>query len=448
MDLFLIEGTSRKYWGAALEGAVLHTAWGRIDGVLQTKRTKLPSAAAARAEYEALVAAKRKKGYLDGRPRPGSPTFLAEGHAHADVVWVNAGGGLSCSQCDEAVAKVRIGPAPERPPPRPAVTTKPTKKEPTGELKRELAKLERSAWSEGTSARARDSLDRRIAKLTEKIDIIEAKNAGRTVRALALGPVPAVALQAEMLWPLAAEMRPGSVMTAASVVARAGKRYAASDHARRSAKAAEASAVNVWNARVAAGKASDVDRIGGAPGWIDAEAWPSCKSCGEEMEFIGQLAAGPGTPIPLRKGRRIFLFECEDHCIVRGAQGVVIQAAGMPGPSRKGRRSSPPLPILSLTFTKSREGAPAVDDTGEIETELAPDTIVGHQTKIGGHPIWIQSPASAKCNVCKKKMSFIAQIDAEMHPRTRDHPLFGDVGSFYVFLCLADEVGHVEFQCS
>jgi len=59
------EGTSSKFWRARVEGKALYVNWGKIGTNGQTQVKELADPAAAKKEYDKLVAEKRKKGYVD-----------------------------------------------------------------------------------------------------------------------------------------------------------------------------------------------------------------------------------------------------------------------------------------------------------------------------------------------------------------------------------------------
>jgi len=59
------EGNSSKFWRARVEGKTLYVNYGKIGTNGQTQVKDLADPAAARKEYDKLVAEKRKKGYVD-----------------------------------------------------------------------------------------------------------------------------------------------------------------------------------------------------------------------------------------------------------------------------------------------------------------------------------------------------------------------------------------------
>jgi uncharacterized protein (TIGR02996 family) len=75
--LELVEGTSRKFWEAHIQGKRLIVRWGRIGTAGQSKAKVFASAAAAEKERAALVAAKTKKGYRDETSQAAKPRAAA-----------------------------------------------------------------------------------------------------------------------------------------------------------------------------------------------------------------------------------------------------------------------------------------------------------------------------------------------------------------------------------
>ena len=65
VHLELEDGNSSKFWRARVEGKTLHVNYGKIGSNGQTQVKDLADPAAAKREYDKLVAEKRKKGYAD-----------------------------------------------------------------------------------------------------------------------------------------------------------------------------------------------------------------------------------------------------------------------------------------------------------------------------------------------------------------------------------------------
>ncbi len=63
---------------------------------------------------------------------------------------------------------------------------------------------------------------------------------------------------------------------------------------------------------------------------------------------------------------------------------------------------------------------------------------LGQRSKFGGNPDWIQNDETPKCDCCKKKMEFVAQLDSIDYTgfaQKNTEYMFGDVGMIYVFFC-------------
>ncbi len=91
------------------------------------------------------------------------------------------------------------------------------------------------------------------------------------------------------------------------------------------------------------------------------------------------------------------------------------------------------------TLTEVRIGLRRISQTEiSIVSDFDPQQS-GQRTKFGGEPEWIQSPETLRCPACRRKMTFIAQIDSFDHDRSvyqgRSEYMFVDVGMIYVFYC-------------
>src|SRR5690349_17495075 len=96
------------------------------------------------------------------------------------------------------------------------------------------------------------------------------------------------------------------------------------------------------------------------------------------------------------------------------------------------------LPEFRVTLTRLKKGEsayPISDDAPHHEYQ-------GRRTKLGGAPDWGQNENFPVCDSCKKKMTFVAQIDSVEH-QSKSNPhsvpagskdqkwMFGDVGMIY-----------------
>jgi predicted DNA-binding WGR domain protein len=97
------EGNSSKFWRARVEGKTLYVNYGKIGTNGQTQVKDLADPAAAKKEYDKLVAEKRKKGYADAGAS-GSPAD-DEGDEDADSSSAAGGGEDEEEEDDERPAR-------------------------------------------------------------------------------------------------------------------------------------------------------------------------------------------------------------------------------------------------------------------------------------------------------------------------------------------------------
>ena len=71
VHLEFAEGSSSKFWRARVDGKTLYVNYGKIGSNGQTQVKDLADPAAAKKEYDKLVAEKRKKGYEDAGAQGG-----------------------------------------------------------------------------------------------------------------------------------------------------------------------------------------------------------------------------------------------------------------------------------------------------------------------------------------------------------------------------------------
>jgi hypothetical protein len=188
-------------------------------------------------------------------------------------------------------------------------------------------------------------------------------------------------------------------------------------------------------------------KFGGQPVFLDETDWPTCKNCGNEMEFLAQISL----QAPLRFSERyrmayIFMcpgqfdgkrwLPCETWSAYGGANAVILQATSdrviVPD-------HVPEYPDHIVDLEMVTE--PQVDTTDyRLEESLL--EAVSASTKIGGVPYWIQNDETPACPVCEGAMKFVAQLDEELVLPTTPEEWdgykgfnFGDAGIGYLFLC-------------
>ncbi len=75
------EASSSKFWRARVEGKTLYVNYGKIGSNGQTQVKELADPAAAKKEYDKLVAEKRRKGYVDAGAGAGAGRSPADAEA-------------------------------------------------------------------------------------------------------------------------------------------------------------------------------------------------------------------------------------------------------------------------------------------------------------------------------------------------------------------------------
>lgn len=423
----VLDGKLGKHWGATLDGKRLTLRWGRLGEGGQERARSYGSAEAAKAELDALVAAKKLGGYVEAEPPAGHLVFLADRHEHADVVCLSDDGRIVCSVCRCDVPGTVVGPAP--PPPK----------------------------------------------------------KGRAI--------DAPALQARILWPLAAKAGEGKRIPSAKLIALAAQAIKRDRTLGTVAKAVEASRSRAQRMSLTPSRAPitrPVDKLGGDPAWLGAEQWPTCLRCSKPMMFLLQLRTGPRTGLPTLRRGMIYVFQCQsdpgmcdDWSATGGANAVVLQPnRERPSPldaAKKRRRAqyekakraaekswgtAPPDLWCTNMDAEFAIGLSAVDELRRPQAGAftTPSALVAARviysaeeglgpsgrrfySKVGGHPAWVQDDETPKCTKCKKAMTFVAQLDSVNHPRADRELAFGDSGSSYLFVCEPDRQGKWLWQC-
>lgn len=175
-----------------------------------------------------------------------------------------------------------------------------------------------------------------------------------------------------------------------------------------------------------------VDHYGGLPRGVSAELWPLCESCGAAMQHV--LALGAHDPrLPLQKHAGLAVFVCNSGkgCATwdpdSGCNKVLLlseeqreqKALAEPPRARGGPKPSPVVERLAIGYKTRVEHSPETEDVEPTEAA----------SKVGGFPVWVQSPQVPECSKCAKPMRFIAQLMEETAEVN-----FGG-GDGYVFCC-------------
>ena len=186
-------------------------------------------------------------------------------------------------------------------------------------------------------------------------------------------------------------------------------------------------------------------RFGGRPlSTRDDFAWPACRSCDGNMQFLGQIQP-EGSPDLL------LLFMCQNDPGVcnewdadGGANAVVAMAPG--------HAVDVCPPASGLTERGTQYGAKIVSAPG-ADYEAAriawtnesdvPRPVLG---QVGGAPYWLQGDETPVCDSCQTCMEFVAQL--EEGPDERTSMNFGGGGTAYIFRCAScSSNAKFLFQC-
>jgi hypothetical protein len=167
-----------------------------------------------------------------------------------------------------------------------------------------------------------------------------------------------------------------------------------------------------------------VDRLGGSPNrWADPEPWPKCKSCGDPMHFVLQLAGemgggraqiGPATSLQL------FVCQSEDDCEYYALGGgsnhvalrkkpLLLELQARPA----GRPSAAAVDKLrvgkSIAYEEGADDPEALEDYAHEKRQSAAFSR-GFKDKLYGVPVAANDPDEVACDACAKPLAFLGQI--------------------------------------
>ena len=174
---------------------------------------------------------------------------------------------------------------------------------------------------------------------------------------------------------------------------------------------------------------------------------PSCKQCGEPLEFLIQfpwLRHGGSTfsaaLVFICRGSQKSKFPCDTSSPALGANAVVLLPELTPVEPR-GVGSYRPFGIKWIASQDPTDDPWAVDliDTGLALAEKETDAFLNKYgwTKMGGHPLWMQNPQPPPCPACGGATIFAAQFDSALGFDPMGNAVmvnFGRGGVGYLFL--------------
>jgi uncharacterized protein YwqG len=208
-------------------------------------------------------------------------------------------------------------------------------------------------------------------------------------------------------------------------------------------------------------------QFGGSPLLAHGERWPTCKACGEPLQFFLELSlAGLPPGAPPRGEGTLQLFYCTSEAggcetwdafsgahlvrLLTGPARVATHPRGLaPFPARtvddwKEQLDYPDPeehPELGLDydydFAKNRVTV-TCDELGlalrdlDIDLDVAETIAVAEMgDKLGGWPAWIQGVRYPLCTTCGRRMDLVLQVDSEDNLPY----MFGDAGAGHITQC-------------
>ena len=221
-----------------------------------------------------------------------------------------------------------------------------------------------------------------------------------------------------------------------------------------------------WKPRTIQGGAS-TSRFGGSALLGPGESWPSCKSCGDPMQFFLQLEMSALPPeFARRRDGLLQLFYCsrdDGDCetwapfsgthlvrLIGGERNVVPHPHGLepfavrsvegwqelvdyPSPAEHDELGL----VYEYDFPKKRVSARCKELglellDADIDLGVAEAISLAEPgDKLGGWPAWVQGVEYPPCSQCQRPMRLVLQVDSEDNV---PH-MFGDVGCGHITQC-------------
>jgi uncharacterized protein YwqG len=215
----------------------------------------------------------------------------------------------------------------------------------------------------------------------------------------------------------------------------------------------------VWKPVIKSGDSSEpVSKFAGVA-WLPEETkWPVCPNCSKPMQLIVQLnhSTFPEESDLFGEGMLQLFYctnsepLCEVDCeaffpfsksvVVRmvdpkqnGANAIEDQVDGSLAPKIiTGWEKKQDFPGWEEFEEKAEDaGADIEDMEEEIEEIYDENELTYSGDKLGGWPLWSQSPEYPECPVCGKLMSLVFQIDSDCSTEIQ----FGDMGTGHITRC-------------
>lgn len=207
----------------------------------------------------------------------------------------------------------------------------------------------------------------------------------------------------------------------------------------------EENVAQAWVPRMGEGPApaQALEKLGGAPAFVEPMEWPRCRQCGQRLTFVAQLAVGPERPLRYPEEGVLYVFLCQrvdpseeiSICLESGAERCFVQR--LPGttpvaltPDDRGPR----LPTAGVV--EGWESLPSVWFPREVDGTPEQDALYAAVceplgVQVGGMVEWIQFEENPGPCACGAESELVLQFNQFTEELNLAH------GRAYVFACRA-----------
>ena len=193
--------------------------------------------------------------------------------------------------------------------------------------------------------------------------------------------------------------------------------------------------------------AQALEKLGGAPAFVEPVEWPRCRHCGQRLTFLAQLAVGPERPLRYPEEGVLYVFLCQridpgqeisicpslelesgaERCFVQRLPGARPVALTL---DDSGPRLSPERAVEGWESHPSVRLPSEADWTPE-QSRLYAAVCEPFGVQVGGMPDWVQSEETPGPCACGAERELVL----EFGQFTEDLNL--GMGRAYVFACCA-----------
>ena len=189
-----------------------------------------------------------------------------------------------------------------------------------------------------------------------------------------------------------------------------------------------------------------VTRIGGVPLAGGDFAWPLCRTCSGNMQFVAQIALDDLEVDAKQAVLLIFMCQnepgmCDDWDPSSGGNQALIVPAGLAPATVPGDGETLMGAVSAVAYADVEGGYGQALERWAGQTDRAREVL----GQLGGEPAWIQSDETPACPACGEQMTFVAQL--EEGPDYATAANFGGGGCAYAFTCTSCRQAAFLWQC-